>query len=86
MGDTSKGMELCVKGIKLCLYGCAVQCVSPIDGCINCILYQKDNFQNGVKGVSDITKNCKFISDKIREAFKLDESTEPGTTFKTFSP
>jgi len=65
MGDISKGMEHCVKGLKLCAYGCVVSLVSPIDGCINCIFYTKKNFESGVSGISDMTENCKFIAQKL---------------------
>lgn len=86
LGDTGKGMEMCVKGLKYCVYSCLTQCIAPVDGCINCVLYQKKNFQSGVSGVSDITENCKFISNKIKDAFKIDNGSEPENTFKSFSP
>ena len=64
-GDVGKGMEHLKKAVKYGAYGCLVQCVAPIDGCINCVLYNKKNFQSGVSGVGDITENCKFIAKKI---------------------
>lgn len=60
--------------------------MSPIDGCINCVLYEKKNFQSGVSGASDMLENCKFLGKKIEEALKLDGSNEPEKTFKTYSP
>lgn len=86
LGDFGKGMSMCVKGIKYCLYGCVVGIVAPIDGCINCVLYNKKNFESGVSGVSDITQNCKFIAKMIENAFEIKGSNEPDTTFKTYTP
>jgi len=44
-----------VKGGKFCAYGFLAGIVGPIDGIINCIFYNKKNFQSGVSGASDIT-------------------------------
>lgn len=53
-GDVGKGMDYFKKGAKYCIYGCLVGCVAPIDGCINCVLYNVKNFKSGVSGVGDI--------------------------------
>ena len=54
LGDCGKGTEQLAKGAKFCLYGFLLSIISPIDGFINCILYQKKNFQSGVSGSSDM--------------------------------
>lgn len=86
IGDFSKGVSQLVKGAKFCLYGCAVSIIAPIDGCINCILYNKKNFESGVSGVNDIVENSKFIAKKIESAFEIKGSNEPDTTFRSFTP
>lgn len=55
LGDCGKGLDQLVKGAKFCLYGCVAGIVSPVDGCINCVLYNKKNFTSGVSGINDIT-------------------------------
>jgi hypothetical protein len=58
-------MAHCVKGLKYCAYSCVVSIVAPIDGCINCLLYNKKNFVAGVSGIEDLTENTKFIAKKV---------------------
>jgi hypothetical protein len=60
--------------------------VSPIDGCINCVLYQKKNFQSGVASSSDMQENVMFLGKKLQDAFSLSGSNEPEKTFKSYSP
>lgn len=79
-------MEFCVKGLKYCLYSCVVGMIAPIDGCINCIFYNKKNFESGVSSMKDMTENCKFIAKKVEDAFELKGSNEPQNTFNSYSP
>jgi hypothetical protein len=71
LGDVGKGLDHCVTGLKYCVFSCLLQCVSPFDGCINCILYQKENCTNGVSGFADVTKNTMFIGGRIKDALNL---------------
>lgn len=86
IGDFGKGMEQFVKGAKLCVYGCVISMIAPVDGCINCLFYQKKNFESGVSGFSDVLENCKFIAKKLEPAFEAKPSVEPEATYKTRSP
>jgi hypothetical protein len=86
IGDISAGMNQCVKGIKHWLFACALYCVGPYDGCLNCVFYVKDIFTTGVTGFKDITKNSNFISAKIRQALAIETGNEPEKTFLTYTP
>ncbi len=86
IGDFGSGMVFCVKGLKYCAYSCVLSVVAPIDGCINCLLYNKKNFLDGVKGIADITENTKFIANKVEAALDIKGVNQPDQTFKTFSP
>lgn len=62
------GMDYFKRGLKFCLYSCLVGCVAPVDGIINCVLYNIKNCKEGVTGSGDIIANCKFIAKKIENA------------------
>lgn len=85
-GDFGKGVEHLKKAVFYGVYGCLVSCIAPIDGIINCVLYNMKNCKSGVSGVGDITENCKFIAKKIESALDAKGSNEPESTFKSFSP
>ena len=86
IGDFGKGVEHLKKAVFYGLYGCLVSCCAPVDGCINCVLYNKKNCESGVSGIGDITENVKFIAKKIEAALDAKGSSEPDNTIKTFSP
>lgn len=71
MGDFGTGMGHCVKGLKYCLYSCILECIAPIDGCYNCVMYTCDIFGSGVSGFKDITKHSKWLNEKVKGAFGL---------------
>jgi hypothetical protein len=64
-------MPHCSKGIKFCLYSCALNCCAPIDGLYNCVKYIMDVCGSGVTGFGDMLKNTKWLNDKIKSAFEL---------------
>jgi hypothetical protein len=86
LGDFGRGFDNLVKGGKYCLYGCLTSMVGPVDGCINCVLYNIKNCKSGVSGAKDITENCKFISREIEKCLDSKGSNEPDSTFKSYSP
>lgn len=88
LGDTDAGIKKCTLGIKYCLLGCGLDFVAPCDGCINCILYTKNIFTDGVSGWSSVTKDASYIGKMIRGALSdVDQkSEEPDKTFGTYSP
>ena len=68
MGDTDKGTEKCKNGFMYCILCCGLCCVSPIDGCYNCIMYDLAVFGEGVSGWKNVTTNVEFLGRKVREA------------------
>lgn len=86
LGDCGAGMAHCVSGLKYCLYSCALSFCSPIDGLINCVLYSKDIFTDGLNGSSGMLKNTQFVSSKIRDGFGFSTSPEPMGKFSAYSP
>ena len=74
------------EGAKFCVYGFLLSLIAPIDGIINCVLYQKKNFQSGVSGASDMLENCQFLGKKISDGLGIKGSNEPEKTFKGYSP
>ena len=85
-GSFSEAMPHCSKGIKYCLYSCALACVSPIDGCYNCVTYSMDVCGGNVTGFAGIMKNTKWLNAKVRDAFGLTNSSEPDKTFNEYRP
>ena len=85
-GECGKAMEQFKKGGLFCVYSLILNFVAPIDGCINCVLYLKKNFQSGVSGSGDMLENCMFIGKKAGDALGLKGSNEPESTFKSYSP
>lgn len=75
VGQMSEGLPHCTKGIKFCLYGCALECVSPFDGCYNCIMYIMDICGSGVSGFGDILKHTQWLNQKVKAAFELENGS-----------
>ena len=71
IGECGKAIDNFLKGVKYCLFGCALNCVGCIDGCYNCIQVIKTICDGGIKGYADITKNTQFLHDKIKSALGL---------------
>jgi len=70
-------MPHCTKGVKYCLYGCALACLAPCDGLYNCVKYIMDVCGGGVTGFSNILANTKFLNDKVKAAFELENGNQP---------
>jgi hypothetical protein len=79
-------MENCTKGIKYCIFSCALSCVGCIDGCYNCFSVIKVTCGEGVKGYQDITKNTQFVANKVKSALGLETGNEPLRSMGTFTP
>lgn len=71
LGDIGSNMPHCTKGIKYCLYSCVLGCVSPCDGCYNCVFYSMDVCGGGVTGFGDILKHTQWLNEKVKNAFEL---------------
>ena len=81
LGSVSEGMPFCSKGIKYCLYACALSFVAPVDGCYNCIKYDMEVCGSGVTGFGDMLKNIKWLNNKLKDCFELTNGSEPEKTF-----
>ena len=88
MGDMERCKGECGTGFKYCLLGCGLQCVAGIDPCINCILYTKKIFTEGVTGFKDVLENATVLGTMIREKLELPANTagEPYKTFNSYKP
>jgi hypothetical protein len=85
-GNVGEAMPHCTKGIKYCLYSCALCCVGPLDGCYACVKYICDVCGTGVTGFGDMLKNTKWLNEKVRNAFELTNGSEPEKTFGEYRP
>jgi hypothetical protein len=65
-------MDNCVKGLKYCIFSCALSFVGCIDGCYNCFQIIKLSCGEGVKGFADLTKNTEFVANKVKESLGLE--------------
>jgi hypothetical protein len=86
MGDTKEAGERLKKALKYCAFCCLLDCVAPCDGCINCVLYTRDNCKEGVSSYKDVMKNTMFIGSKIQKSLDLPLSSEPANTYNSFTP
>lgn len=86
IGDFGSGISHCTNCVKYCLYACALKCCSPIDGCINCVLYAKDIFTTGVTGHNDVLKHTKVVASKLRGIFGFVESPQPVAKLSEYRP
>jgi hypothetical protein len=68
LGDISKSMTNCVKGIKFVIFSCALTFVSCFDGCYNCFKVIEQACSEGIKGYGDLTKNTQFFANKVKAA------------------
>ena len=86
LGDAGAACSNCSKGLRYCLFSCALDFVSCADGCINCVKVIGIICDTGIKGYSDITKNTKFCHDKIKDCLGLETGNEPLKSMATFTP
>lgn len=86
IGDTGKACENCSKGLKYCLFSCALNMVGCVDGCYNCIMVIKTICDTGIKGYADMTKNTQFLHDKVKNCLGLETGNEPLRSMGTFTP
>ena len=86
VGNFGEGLGHCVNCLKYCIYGCALSCCAPIDGCINCVLYIKDICTEGVTGYGNVLKNTRFVSSKLRSAFDFAEGVQPVAKMSEYRP
>lgn len=86
LGEAGKALENCSKGLKYCLFSCALECAGCIDGCYNCIQVIKIICDGGIKGYADMTKNTQFIHDKVKNCLGLETGNEPLRSMGTFTP
>lgn len=86
MGSPSEALGHCVNCLKYCCYGCALYWCAPIDGCINCLLYVKDIFTEGVRGHANVVKNTEFVGARIRNALEFPDTPQPRGKFLEYNP
>lgn len=86
LGETSKAMENCLKGIKYCVFSCLLSCVGCVDGCYNCFQVIKQACGEGINGYADLTKNTQFVANKVKTALGLETGNEPLRSMGTFTP
>ncbi len=88
MGDTERCKEQCTIGCKQCILAIGLDCAASIDPIINCALYSKKIFTDGVTGFKDVTENASVIGNIIREKLELPANTaaEPYKTYSTYTP
>jgi len=88
LGDGGKAMENCTKGIKYCIFACALDCVAGFDGCYNCwMITNQVCFENKlVTTFADLTKNAEFFGNKVKEALGIETGNEPLKSMGTFQP
>ena len=79
-------MNNCITGCKYCIFGCALECISPCDGCYNCFMIAQLTCGDGLKTFADITKNTEFLAGKVKEALGLETGNEPMKSYGTFEP
>jgi hypothetical protein len=73
LGDGGKAMENFTKGIKYCIFACALDCVAGCDACYNCWkVTDQVCFENKlVTTYADLTKNSEFFGNKVKEALGI---------------
>ena len=86
LGDCGKGFEECVTALKYCVNSLALDFIGPVDGVINCALYNNDNCSSGVSGMKDMQKHGMYIGKRVTECLKLERPKEPFHTFDKFDP
>jgi hypothetical protein len=88
LGDTGKTKDQCISGLKNCILCCGLGCAAEIDPFINCILYSKKIFTDGVTGWKDVQENATVLGTMIRDALDKpwNKSGEPFVTFGKYTP
>ena len=76
-GESGPAMDNCVKGLKYCLFSCALCIAACVDGCYNCIKVIQIACGDGVKSYADLLKNVEFMEQKVREGLGLETGNEP---------
>ena len=61
-------MESCSKGIKYCIFACALNCAGCCDGIYSCIkvISQVCGEDKLVTTFAELTKNTEFIGNKVK--------------------
>ena len=61
-------MENLTKGIKYCIFACALDCVGGCDACYNCFQITSQVWSEGrlVTSYADLTKNTEFFGNKVK--------------------
>ena len=71
-GDFGKACENCVKGLKYCLFSCALDVVGCCDGIYNCIKVCGIICDSGIKGHKDMMQNTQLLHDKVKGCLSLE--------------
>ena len=79
-------MDNCVKGIKYCLFSCALCIAACVDGCYNCIKVIQMACGDGIKSHNDLLKNVEFMEKKVKEGLGLETGNEPLHSLETIRP
>ena len=68
LGDGGKAMENFSRGIKYCVFACALNCAGCCDGLYNCIqiISQVCGEDKLVTSYAELTKNTEFIGNKVK--------------------
>ncbi len=68
LGDGGKAMENLVKGIKYCVFACALDCVGCCDGIYNCFQITSQVWSDNklVTSYADLTKHTEFFGNKVK--------------------
>ena len=85
-GDMSAACSNCSKGLRYCLFSCALDMVACADGCINCVKVIGIICDTGIKGHADLRKNTRFCHDKVKDCLGLETGNEPLKSMETFTP
>ena len=86
LGESGPAMDNCTKGIKYCLFSCALCIAACVDGCYNCIKVVQLACGEGVKTYADLTKNAEFFGNKVKQSLGLETGNEPLRSMDTFKP
>ena len=66
-------MDNCVKGIKYCLFSCALCVAACVDGVYNCVkVIQMACGDEGIKSHNDLLKNVEMMEKKVKDALGLE--------------
>lgn len=86
LGESGPAFDNCAKGLKYCLFSCALCIAACVDGCYNCIKVIQISCGEGVKSYNDLLKNVEFMEKKVKEGLGLETGNEPIHSLETFRP